>query len=172
MPRRDTPMEVALKGALAGQAGTVVLTLAMRAADRLIGSADPVGWIDEEPGTAREQEAPPARLVGKLASGVFNRQLSPEAQVALGHGVHWGYGTLWGVIYAIVQASIHLPPLLHGLVLGFIVWLVGPRGLIPAMELAPAADRDESVLRLRSLVLHAVYGWAVSVVFAALARED
>jgi hypothetical protein len=172
MPRRDTPMEVALKGALAGLAGTVVLTLAMRAAERVIGGGDNPDWLDDEPGAQADQEAPPARLVGKVATGVFNRELSPELQVALGQGVHWGYGALWGLIYGIVQASIRLPHLLHGVVLGFVVWLIGTRGLVPAMELSPEPDLDRDASRLRSLVLHEVYGLAVAFVFSALSRND
>jgi hypothetical protein len=167
MRRADTPMEVAIKGALAGLAGTVVLTVAMRFAGR---HGEDAPAMAEVATRGEAPASPPARLVGKVASGVFERELSPNLQDALGHGVHWGYGALWGMIYGLVQASIRFPHLLHGAVLGLIVWLVGPRGLVPAMNLSTGTD-DEAPRSARSFVLHEVYGWAVALVFAGLSRD-
>lgn len=169
MRRADTPMEVAIKGALAGLAGTVVLTLAMRLAAQA--GEDEAVARSEAPKGGPAEASPPARLVGKVAAGVFDRELSPSLQGVLGHGVHWGYGTLWGMIYGLVQASIRFPHLLHGAVLGLIVWLVGPRGLVPAMNLGPSVAEGAAPRSGRSLALHELYGWAVALVFAALSRD-
>lgn len=170
MRRADTPMEVAIKGALAGLAGTVVLTLAMRFAGRDGGDEAPAS--SEAPRLGEAQTSPPAELVGRVASGIFERELSPDVQDVLGHGVHWGYGALWGMIYGLVQASIRFPHLLHGAVLGLIVWLVGPRGLVPAMNLGPSGEEGAVPHSVRSFALHEVYGWAVALVFAGLSRGE
>ena len=170
MVRRDTPMEVSVKGALAGMAGTIVLTAALRTAARVVGgrqeATEPAG-----PASPQEPAAPPARLVSKVAAGVFERDLPPQTQRLLGQGIHWGYGALWGMIYGIVQASIRLPVLTHGSILGLIVWLVGPLGLARALKLAPPEVNEQRRLPLRSLFFHELYGWSVALVFALLWRE-
>lgn len=169
MRRPDTPMEVALKGAVAGAVGTLVLTVAMSALQQLAGRASASSFKDDE--FANAMTPAPARFVGKIASGVFERELPTTVQNALGEGVHWGYGMLWGVIYAIVQSSIRLPHVLHGSIFGLIVWLVGPLGLIPAMRLTPSPEAADGRRPLRSMLLHQVFGWSVALIFAGLAQD-
>jgi hypothetical protein len=170
MRQQDTPMEVAIKGAVAGLAGTTILTLAMQSASRLLGSPQASSGSAS---SVREGEraTPTGRLVAKVASGIFERELPVEVQNALGRGVHWGYGALWGTIYGIVQASIRLPLPLHGTILGFIVWLVGPLGLVPAMKLTETPSDQPPPPRIRSLFFHEIYGWTVALAFALLSRR-
>ena len=126
------------------------------------------------PGGADPDQAnaePPARLVGKLAEGVFERDLSPAVQNGLGQALHWGYGGVWGLVYGIVQGSIGLPAALHGTVLGLIVWLVGPLGLVPAMSSPGDCPREPPRL-IRSLIFHQVFGWSVALAFSLLTRDD
>ena len=172
--RLESPLEVALKGAGAGLAGTLVLTLAMQVAERLVTSPAPL----ESPAPDRTggsevapTGAPTERLVEKVASGVFEAELSPGARQTLGMGIHWGYGALWGAGYGLVQTSLHLPAWLHPALFGLIVWVVGPMGLIPAMKLAERpADRSPR-RRLVSIVLHQIYGWTTATSFHVLSRD-
>jgi hypothetical protein len=171
MIRRDTPIEVALKGASAGLVGTLILTVAMRATAALLESpilSGPGGGADPD----QPKTEPPALLVGKLAVGLFERDLTPTVQNGIGQALHWGYGALWGLVYGIVQGSISLPAALHGTVLGLIVWLVGPLGLVPAMKLSPLDTQRESPRLIRSLIFHQIYGWAVALTFSLLTRDD
>jgi hypothetical protein len=171
MPRPDTPIEVALKGAAAGLGGTFVLTAAMAAT---------AGLLERRAGELPNPESPftppaaalPARLISRIARGLFERELSPETENALGHGLHWTYGAFWGIVYGIVQASVHLPAPLHGTVLGLIAWLVGPLGLAPALGLVDVESGREPPRLLRSLLFHQVYGWAVALAFGLLSRDD
>jgi uncharacterized membrane protein YagU involved in acid resistance len=169
MTRRDTPIEVALKGASAGLAGTLVLTIAMRAVAELIAS---LPRSQTEARGSQAGAAPPAELVGKIARGIFERDLPPAVQSGLGHALHWAHGAIWGVVYGIVQGSVGLPAALHGTILGLIVWLVGPLGLVPAMKLSPEASPRETPQLVRSLMFHQVYGWSVALVFHLLTRDD
>lgn len=171
MARRDTPMEVSLKGALAGMVGTVVLTAALRTAARVLGGRQ-AGAETAGPASPQEPAAPSARLVRKIAAGVFERDLPAETQHLLGQGIHLGYGALWGTIYGIVQSSIRLPVITHGSILGLIVWLIGPLGLARALKLAPSEAGEQHPLPLRSLFFHELYGWTVALVFALLWREE
>src|SRR6185503_19317255 len=74
MTRRDTPIEVALKGASAGLAGTLALTIAMRAVAELIAS---LPRSQTEARGSQAGAAPLDRLVGKVARGIFDRDLPP-----------------------------------------------------------------------------------------------
>ena len=172
--RQESPLEVALKGAGAGLAGTLVLTLAMQAAERLMTSTARVESPTPDP-TGRSQDAPTGapteRLVEKVASGVFEAELSPGARQTLGMGIHWGYGALWGTGYGLIQTSRHLRSWLHPPLFGLIVWVVGPMGLIPAMKLAERPTDRSPRRRLVSILLHQVYGWSTASTFHVLSRD-
>jgi hypothetical protein len=158
---------VATKGALAGLAGTLVLTLALQNAHRVLPSgreADPAASTDEPTGDPTE------RLADKVA-GVFETELSPDARQTLAMGIHWGYGAFWGMAYGVIQSSLHLPGWLHGSLLGLLVWMIGPMGLIPAMKLARPSPDVPPVRRLVSVVLHGLYGWTTAAAFHLLSRD-
>jgi hypothetical protein len=103
----------------------------------------------------------------KVGSGLFDRDVAARSR-ALGVVTHFAYGSLWGALYGIVQATHDLPPVLAGAVFGLIVWLVGPCWLVPAMKLM-ARPSDEARIRTVMLFLgHLVYGLAVAALFAWL----
>lgn len=111
-----------------------------------------------------------AQFARKLAFGMFDSNVSRYAQAA-GETVHFAYGTAWGALYGLVQASVRRAPGPLGLVFGLVVWLVGPALLVPAMRLMPPPQR-ESRLRLALMVLgHLVYGLAVAGVFELQERR-
>ena len=167
----ESPLEVALKGAAAGALGTLVLTLAMQNVHHFLGDRDE----DDAEATVASSVTPPAdpteRLVEKVATGVFERELSPDARQTLGLGIHWGYGTFWGVAYGLIQASLHLPGWLHGALLGLTVWVVGPMGLVPAMKLSARPVGRPLSARVVSIFLHLLYGWATGAAFHLLSRD-
>jgi hypothetical protein len=168
MSRIETPMEVALKGAVAGLVGTVLLTLAMRRLQPLVDLVWPVQVLTEQ---ADDSLDPTSRLAEKVAVGVFETELPMDVSQTIGKGIHWGYGALWGTIYGIVQSSIHLPIAAHGSVLGFVVWMVGPLGLVPAMRLSTSPLKKPMPQPLRSLFFHEIYGLSVAVAYKLLSRK-
>lgn len=165
--REESPLEVATKGALAGLAGTLVLTFALQNAHRVLPPRRPA----EPAGADEAAENPTEKLAEKVASGVFDRELSPDTRHTLAMGIHWGYGAFWGMAYAVVQSSIHLPAWLHGSLLGLLVWMIGPMGLIPAMKLARPSPERPPVRRLVSVLLHGLYGWTTASAFHVLSRD-
>ena len=169
--REESPLEVTIKGALAGLAGTLVLTLAMQNVQRFLPSSD--GGGDEPPRAAEGATTggPTERLAERVATAVFETELSPEARQTLGMGIHWGYGAFWGMAYGIVQASLRLPGWLHGSLLGWLVWAIGPMGLIPAMKLSPRQTNPRLSQRLLSILLHQLYGWTAASTFHLLSRD-
>jgi len=172
LAREESPLEVTLKGALAGLAGTLALTLAMANLEKLFPPRSPDRAGEEASETSGEGPPDPTeRLAEKVASGVFEAELSPDARQTLAMGIHWGYGAFWGMAYGVVQTSVHLPGWLHGSLLGLLVWVIGPMGLIPALKLArPQVDRPPAQ-RLVSILLHQLYGLTAAGTFHLLSRD-
>jgi hypothetical protein len=107
------------------------------------------------------------RFAAKVAAGLFNRDLLLRERLA-GKLVHFGYGSFWGGVYGVLQASIGWPWLLAGALHGALVWLVGPAALVPAMKVM--LSPRELGWRRSALVLagHLVYGVFVALLFLLL----
>ena len=168
----ETPLAVALKGAAAGALGTLVLTLAMQNVHHFLGDRDEDDAEASVSLSVAPAGDPTERLVEKVAAGVFEKELSPDARQTLGLGIHWGYGTFWGVAHGLIQSSLPLPGWLHGTFLGLAVWLIGPMGLVPAMKLSARRVGRPTGARFLSVFLHLLYGWATAAAFNLLSRES
>lgn len=168
----ETPLEVALKGAAAGALGTLVLTLAMQNVHHFLGDRDEDDGEASVAHSVEQTDDPTERLVEKVAAGVFETELSPDARQTLGLGIHWGYGTFWGVAYGLIQASLKLPSWLHGTLLGLAIWVIGPMGLVPAMKLSARRAGRPASARVLSIFLHLLYGWSAAVAFRVLSRDS
>ena len=106
----------------------------------------------------------------KVAAGLFDRDITPHARQA-GLAVHVAYGSTWGLLYGLLQASARWRPGLFGVIYGLVVWLVGPALLVPAMKLM-RPPHEEPPLRTAMMVAgHIAYGAAVAAAFEALERE-
>lgn len=174
-----TPLEVALKGALAGVLGALALTLLILVVRRLR-RAPSTRWADAgaamTPGRilAERPDMPPdfvgatATFVQKLATGLFGVSLTAQQQQWAGTGWHLLYGAFWAVPYALLQTSVAVPHLLLGPAWGVLVWLVGPVWLVPKMRLMLAVRRERAWVAFLVLGGHVLYGALVALVFAAL----
>jgi len=115
-------------------------------------------------------EGPAGLFAAKIASGLFGRDLATRTR-QWGRVVHFTYGTLWGVIYGILQTDRRRRPALAGVSHGLFVWAFGPALLVPAMKIMPApsqARREENVFVIAA---HLVYGVTVATVFGRLLRR-
>src|SRR5438105_4149602 len=125
MTRKESPLEVAMKGSVAGLIGTAVITVAMKGTPVIM---QRLGVPQPEPKTpeAKQKAAgePTEKLAEKLSTGVFEQPIEEDTKEAAGQVIHWSYGAAWGALYGIVQSSLHVPHLLHGLFFGGLVGLV------------------------------------------------
>lgn len=138
-------------GAVAGFAGTVVMTLAQMIEMKL---------------TQREPSDVPAEAVEKTL-GIELREGAQKARVA--NATHFVYGTAWGEARGLLSLiGLRGAPatLLH---LG-LVWGTALR-MLPALELAPPVREWGKKAIAQDLLLHAVYAVAVGGVFDALQRR-
>jgi hypothetical protein len=103
----------------------------------------------------------------KVASGLFESDISPYMR-PVGLATHLAYGSLWGVLYGMIQSSYRLRPGLLGPLYGLVVYGVGPTFLVPAMKLM-RPPREGPPERTSMLILgHILYGAALAKVFDAL----
>lgn len=134
--------------------------------ERVAGSlASPAGALPQQvsPGTEGYAE----EFAFKVASGVFDRDISPYLPVAR-FVVHMSYGGVWGLIYGIIQGSYHWPRLRFGGLFGLLMWLVGPVTLAPTMRIARPV-REESIPHNALMMLgHLLFGLALAWLFEAL----
>ena len=84
--------------------------------------------------------------------------------------IHWIYGTVWGLVYGFAHRGLRPPLWVEGTVLGTVVWLIGPMGLIPAMNLFRRPAGTPASRRVVSILLHQIYGWTAAATFRAVAR--
>lgn len=163
----DSPFQLMLKGVAAGLVGTLVMTTALQIASRFLASSSPdtseeaddpyeVADLTEldagQPGTPTEQVAE------RLASRVFKHELSQENRQRLGLGIYWAYGAFWGALSAQIQLRLRPPALPYGIVLGVVVWLIGPGRIVPALRLYQRPPSPGIARRLLAVSLHITYG--------------
>ncbi len=185
----DSPLAVAMKGALAGFAGTLALSVAVKGAQwvqRLVGvegqqgsegSADQAGIGAGQALTGGQVQAPfldqsTEIFVQKVATGLFGTSLSGGARRTAGMAMHFLYGSFWGAVYGLIQSSLRLPPAPHGLLYGLVVWLIGPATLVPAMHIMPPPQKQGVRKALMVVGFHVAYGLGLGLTFDAFTRGE
>jgi hypothetical protein len=147
MPR--TVAENVGKGLAAGLVGTAAMTVSSTLEARL---------RKRQPSTA------PARAAEKVLG--IERFESPAAENRFSNLVHWGYGTGWGVVRALL-ATAGLPP--KAATAGHLAAIWGQEiVMLPALDVAPPITlwgRDEVAI---DLFHHVVYATATGMAYELL----
>lgn len=176
--RRESPLEVTIKGAAAGLAGTAVLTVAMSLAPKLmqqLGMSEGQSQGGQRPKqqATNEQanEEPTEKLAGKIAEGVFEKPLDEDAKQVAGQPIRWSYGAGWGAVYGIAQSSLRLPHFLHGSIFGTLVGVVAST-LVPAMGLTPPPTSQPMPKNAMQFGMHLLYGWVTALAFHVLSSDE
>lgn len=105
----------------------------------------------------------------RIAEGVFRQEVPADRDAALNQAMHWTYGSAWGGLYGVTQATVKWPVPVHGLLFGSFVGTAGT-GLLPALGLMPPPwEVPPSALGVNTLH-HLVYGLAAAATFQALSR--
>src|SRR5215212_11813138 len=179
-----TPIGAAARGIAGGLAGALLLSIVSRVLPALRAQHLPrpsdrsVDAPYVQPTLARaltlSQSPGPEGLAEqfafKVASGVFGRDLSGSARLA-GQLIHVVYGSAWGMLYGLLQASYSRPPAVFGALYGFLVWLIGPAFLVPAMRLMGRPSEEPAARTAALIAGHLAYGLALAATFEALQRK-
>jgi uncharacterized membrane protein YagU involved in acid resistance len=142
-------MQTLARGALAGLAATVPMTVVIGAgrAAGLIGTPPPVEITENAAEKAGEDP---------------NRQ-SLEFQAAW-LAAHIGYGAACGVLFSAIRPMLPRSDLVAGLLFGAAVWGVSYIGLMPSLNLYPSAQDDSNQRQVVMIAAHAVFGTALASV--------
>ena len=105
-----------------------------------------------------ERMDPPPKKLMETVAQKHAVEISQTQAMAAGMGVHMGYSALWGAIYGIVQDRLRPPDVLHGLLLGGLVYAANfPEwGLLPRVGALPPPSAQEPVQAAIPMVAHAV----------------
>jgi len=175
MPRlatAESPFQLTLKGVAAGLVGTLVMTSALQVASRLLSSGpadsseaadDPFEVAESSALDSSQASTPTEQVAERLASTVFNHELSQENRQRLGLGIYWAYGAFWGALSAQIQLRLRPPALPYGIILGVVVWLIGPGRIVPALRLYQRPPSPGIARRLLAISLHIIYGLTTAV---------
>jgi hypothetical protein len=155
----------ALKGAVAGLAGTAFMTAYQEAYARSRGGSA-VAESLKEPRTWAEAP-PPAQLAKKVSEGVLGKRVTKRQAPLITSVGHWGYGATLGAGYGVAAARLGGNPALLGLAFGTAVWGAAYAALTPLgiYDYPWRTERSEVALGLSS---HLVYGVGAAAVFDAL----
>lgn len=144
------------KGAAAGFVATAPMTLSML-----------VGWTLLP---KREKYPLPPRLItGKITKqlGIRDR-LSEDELVTLTLLSHFGYGALFGSIYALFDQRIPLKSSLKGCWAGLALWAGSYLGWLPALGILQSAMQHPWRRNLLMIVAHIVWGVTLGEVMRKL----
>ena len=149
-------MESLARGALAGLVGTALMTAAML----------PLKKASMSPGTV-----PPRQITDNLLNKLGLRDyLSPPAFEANWMALHFGYGTVSGVPFALVRKALGGErPFLAGAAFGMVLWAAGYCGWLPLTGLYPPPTRLPRRKVVAELIgTHLVYGVSTAQAHMAL----
>jgi hypothetical protein len=134
----------------AGAAGTAAMTAAQTAYYKATNS---------------ESSSTPAEVAKRIIEGVLQRNVPEERMNALNQGMHWLYGSSWGLPYGLVAGSRSGGSVAaHGAALGMSVWAAS-RAEMTAMQIAPPPWQDPPSSLAMDVGSHLVYGLAAALAF-------
>jgi hypothetical protein len=162
MASYQSPLAVIVKGALAGAAGTAVMSAFMERAPEFMERA---GVGATEPPAPPEDPDAPASPTEELAERVTNGTLEGEERALAGQAIHWGYGAAWGAYFAVIQSTFRPSPITHGAFLGGLMTVVAAK-VVPRLGLMPEPRNRQELIT--SAASHVVYGVATGLTYQLL----
>jgi hypothetical protein len=147
------------KGKLAGFAGTLAMTIALRRVfPRLLPPPARRGFLPQEVVLGLER---------KLPVRLRRQQRRPLTQV-----VHYAYGTGAGGFYGLAMTRLHgAPPLLTGAGFGLAIWAGSYQGWLPAAGILRGTTDRPPQHWLVPIAAHLIYGVVTAYAYEALSTE-
>ena len=138
-------VEALVDGVIGGCVATAAMSVVMLAAEK-------TGVMDRQPPEEIAEAALEAVGVPPDRTGV-----TEDAVALLGH---FGFGATAGALFGVLHRRLRppIPPVVHGIVFGSLVWAVSYKGWIPALGIMPPPERDQPGRPGTMLLAHWVYG--------------
>jgi len=150
-------MQTLVRGALAGLAATVPMTVVIAT-----GRAAGLLWTP-----------PPVAITENVAerAGEDPDRGSPAFQ-ATWLAAHVGYGAACGAVYALMRPLLPRSDITAGLLFGGAVWSISYMGVMPALNLYPSAKDDSNSRQAVMIAAHAVFGTALASIDSYLRAHE
>lgn len=147
----------ALKGAVAGMLGGMAMKAVMEMEQKAL--------LPE----GKRMTPPPKKVVRQVAETQDLEMTDREEQLAA-MGVHMGYSALWGALHGVGSEVADLPPALHGLLLGGIVYFstMGPQGVLTKAGITPSPLLQPMSQAAIPVGAHLAYGLATAAAYEAM----
>jgi hypothetical protein len=149
-----------MKGAAAGAAATVPMTIVMEKLHEML------------PGEP-ERPLPPREVTESLAdkAGVAGKMDESDLQTAT-LGAHVGYGALCGAVFALIAPERPAAAVAAGMMFGFGVWAGSYLGWLPALDVRHHARHDPPARTGLMIAAHLVWGAAAGYELSSGGREQ
>jgi hypothetical protein len=118
--------------------------------------------------TGTESSSTPGEVGKRIVEGVLQRESPPPESPVLNQGMHWLYGTSWGLPFGLLAGSRRSGSLVReGVALAIGVWGAS-RTEMTAMQIAPPPWQDPPKTLATDVGFHLVYGLAAAATFEIL----
>ncbi len=155
--QKEVTMNTIVRGAMAGIAGTVFMSVPVFASQRL-------GLF---------ASAPPVEISASVAKNIPILPSPSSTAFSVAWPVlHLAYGAAGGIVFNLIRGVLPKSTGGSGLVLGGAVWAGSYLGYLPLLHLYPAAEDDAHERTAVMLVAHAVYGITLAFVEKALSGKN
>jgi uncharacterized membrane protein YagU involved in acid resistance len=148
------------KGAAAGFVATAPMSISML-----------IGWS-----LLPKQEKyplPPRLITEQIAERVgLADQMSENQLVGLTIFSHFGYGALFGALYALFDGRLRMHSSLKGTLAGLALWIGSYLGWLPAMGILRPATGHPRRRNLLMILAHVVWGLTLGLMTQKLTKND
>ena len=160
-----TPLGAAVRGTVAGAAGTLAMDALWFVRYRRSGGNSSFADWEFSSGLCTWDQAPaPAQIGRRLVEALLKRDLPARDAATANNLTHWAYGILGGIEYGIFAGSLRTPRLRYGLPFGTSVWAISYAVLPAAGLYKPIWEYDRDTLA-KDLTAHLVYGLGTAAAF-------
>lgn len=116
------------------------------------------------------QQEDSTEIVARKIAEVTGNQLNPDEKKIAGQAVHYGFGTLMGVVYAVSAELLPEVTTGAGTAFGTLLFLGAHEVAAPAFQLAPPPSDAAPSDHLQHWASHVVYGGSLELIRSLLKR--
>lgn len=122
---------------------------------------------EEQKAAAQENST---EIVAKRVAGAVGSEILPGHEKQAGNVVHYTFGTLMGIVYAITAELVPEVTAGGGTAFGTVLFLGADEIAVPALRLAPPPNSTAPTDHLQHWAAHVVYGGSVELVRSVVRR--
>jgi hypothetical protein len=120
-------------------------------------------------GSGSGDESATAKVASTISHQLFSHELSEDEKKWAEPAVHYGFGSLVGMVYGVMAAAIPFARVGYGIGYGSMVWLAADEVAVPAFGLSQSSKAPVSS-HVKALASHCIYGLATDLAQRAMMK--